>query len=121
MSGGPCAQFAGLKAEAESNTWFCWFRFGFWYFQYKSADFVGVFADFKNQPSQITVVSHGWGPEMQARRAFLVTTLVIYESNISEDVVVFGFVFFRAGSSSRGTITKIASVKTKTITIQADF
>ena len=39
-----------------------------------------VFADFKNQPSQITVVSHGWGPEMQARRVFLVTTLVIYEA-----------------------------------------
>ena len=80
-----------------------------------------VFADFKNQPSQITVILHVQGPDMQARRAFVVMTLVIYEAKISEDVVLGGFVFFRAGSSSRGTITNIVSVKTKTITIQADF
>ena len=58
---------------------------------------------------------------MQARRAFLGTTIIIYEAKIREDVFVYGFVFLRAGSSSRGTITNIVSVKTKTITIQADF
>ena len=67
------------------------------------------------------MVSHAQGPEMQARRAFLVTTLVIYEANISEDVVLGGALFFRVWGSSRGTITNIASVKIKTITIQADF
>ena len=95
--------------------------FGLCDFRQKGADFVWVFAYFKNQPSQITVVSHGWGPEMQARRAFLVTTLVIYESTMLRNVVLAGFGPVRAWGSSRGTITNIVSVKTKTITIQADF
>ena len=100
---------------------FCCFRLGFCYFRQNCVDFVLVFADSKNQPSQITVVSHGWGPEMQARRAFLGTTLVIYEANISEDVVLVGFVPVRVWGSSRGTITNIVSVKYKTITVQAYF
>ena len=43
-------------------------------------DFVWVLVDSKNQPSHITVVSQAQGPNMQARRSFVVTTLAIYES-----------------------------------------
>ena len=64
------------------------FWLGLCYYQHKCVDFVLVFADFKNQPSQITVVSPVWVPNMLARRALLVTTLVIYESQISEHVVL---------------------------------
>ena len=67
------------------------------------------------------MVSHAQGPEMQARRAFLVTTLVIYEAKISEHVVLVGFEPVRVWGSSRGTITNIVSVKYKTITFQAAF
>ena len=58
---------------------------------------------------------------MQARRAVLATTLVIYEVRDSEDVVLAGDEPVRVWGSSRGTITNIVSVKYKTITIQADF
>ena len=60
-----------------------------------------AFDDFKNQPSQIPVVSHGWDPEMQARRAVLVTTLVIYEGKILDNVVFVGFEHVRVWGSSR--------------------
>ena len=56
--------------------------FRFCYFQQLCVDFVWVFADYKNQPSQITVDSHAQGPEMQARHALLGTTLVIYEGKM---------------------------------------
>ena len=62
--------------------------FGFCYVRQTCADFVWVFADSKNHPSQITVVSHDQGPEMQSIRSFVGMTLVIYKAKTSEHVVL---------------------------------
>ena len=58
---------------------------------------------------------------MQARRAVLATTLVIYEGKDREDVVLVGLPSVWVWGSSRGTITNSVSVKYRTITLQADF
>ena len=75
----------------------------------------------KINPHKITVVSNGWDPKMHARRAFLVTTLAIYESNISEDVVFTWFCVLPGREFLARNRSNIVSVKIKTITIQADF